>query len=109
MLRFFWLARMPIFQADLDHEHPSPRLDSNPEPIELEPPSPRPRRLSEESLRTELCEGPIPDSPALPSTPRSEDGGATSDRTELIERLKRGESPTWIPNRHVRGPVHICS
>jgi hypothetical protein len=27
----------------------------------------------------------------------------TSDRVELIERLKRGESPTWLPNRNVRG------
>ncbi|KND88765.1 Uncharacterized protein C3H8.04 [Tolypocladium ophioglossoides CBS 100239] len=88
---------MPIFQADLDHDHDhdhgSPCLD--PEP------TPRLRRLSEESLRTELCEGPIPDSPTHPSTPRSEDDGATSNRTELIERLKRGESPTWIPNRHL--------
>ena len=24
-----------------------------------------------------------------------------SDRAELIERLKRGESPTWVPNRAV--------
>ncbi|POR36227.1 Uncharacterized protein TPAR_03606 [Tolypocladium paradoxum] len=92
---------MPIFQADLDLEHPSPCRDPEPEAIEVEPPSPRLRRLSEESLRIELCEGPVPDSPAHPSTPRSEDDGATSNRTELIERLKRGESPTWIPNRHL--------
>ncbi|PNY23128.1 Uncharacterized protein TCAP_06933 [Tolypocladium capitatum] len=81
---------MPIFQDDLDHE-----------PIEIEPPSPLLRRLSDDSLRTELCEGPVPDSPPRPSTPKSQDDGATSNRTELIERLKRGESPTWIPNRHL--------
>lgn len=55
------------------------------------------RQISEESIRTELCEGPIPDSPTLePSVSR-----AVSDRAELIERLKRGESPTWVPNRHL--------
>ena len=26
-----------------------------------------------------------------------------TDRAELIERLKRGESPTWVPNRAVSG------
>lgn len=26
----------------------------------------------------------------------------TSDRGELIERIKRGESPTWVPNPAVR-------
>ena len=35
-----------------------------------------------------------------------------TDRAELIERLKRGESPTWVPNRAVSGfclPIHIFS
>jgi serine phosphatase RsbU (regulator of sigma subunit) len=27
----------------------------------------------------------------------------TSDRVELIERIKRGESPTWVPGRAVSG------
>lgn len=40
---------------------------------------------------------PDKDAPAAAAT-----GGATSDRAEFIERLKRGESPTWIPNRYVR-------
>ncbi|KAL2878862.1 hypothetical protein SGCOL_005830 [Colletotrichum sp. CLE4] len=68
------------------------------------------RRLSEESIRTELCEGPIVESPTRPSTPETDtdaDAAAaavTSDRAELIERLKRGESPTWIPNRRVASP-----
>lgn len=39
----------------------------------------------------------------------------TSDRVELIESLKRGESPTWVPNRSVsqspfvRSPHHIST
>jgi hypothetical protein len=68
------------------------------------------RRLSEESIRTELCEGPVPDTPPRPGTPRDAVARAVSDRAELIERLKRGESPTWVPNRHVSAfPVPICS
>lgn len=74
------------------------------------PPPPVPRHTStrpnlrsqrsEESIRTELCEGPVPDSPR-PQTPEQEFTSPISDRAELIERLKRGESPTWVPNRHV--------
>ena len=33
-----------------------------------------------------------------------------TDRAELIERLKRGESPTWVPNQAVSGfclSIHI--
>ncbi|KAK0629964.1 hypothetical protein B0T17DRAFT_489002 [Bombardia bombarda] len=64
------------------------------------------RRVSEESIRTELCEGPVPDSPPphppKSATPEQLLSNLVSDRTELIERLKRGESPTWVPNRHVR-------
>ena len=92
---------MPIFQADLDHDRPRDRRDSEPVAIESAPPNLR--RLSEESLPTDLCEGPIPDSPSKPepSSQRSDDEAACSDRRELIERLKRGESPTWIPSRRV--------
>jgi hypothetical protein len=61
------------------------------------------RKLSEESIRTELCDGPIPDSP-LARTPEDNNNSSPpcTDRADLIERLKRGESPTWIPYRHVR-------
>lgn len=65
------------------------------------------RRISEESIRTEFCEGPVPDdvdpvSPELTSQEQTASSGVeTSDRAELIERLKRGESPTWVPNRTV--------
>lgn len=59
-------------------------------------------KVSEESIRTELCEGPLPDSPR-PSAPERtpEEPTTVTDRAELIERLKRGESPTWVPSRHV--------
>ena len=65
------------------------------------------RRTSEESIRTEFCEGPVLDDSNPPSSetdPVVETVAAqveTSDRAELIERLKRGESPTWVPNRKV--------
>lgn len=85
---------MPIFQDDLDHHSPV-----NPSPIDVA--ATGLRRLSEESIRTELCEGPIPDSPRRTQTSRSDDGPAISDRIALIERLKRAQSPTWIPNHHL--------
>jgi hypothetical protein len=115
---------MPIFQVDLDsapddedllqqqvlREHHG--LDSSNQltvlptsiPISLTPS--RSRRISEESIRTELCEGLVPDSPQSTHliSPAVQDRSppiATSNRAELIERLKRGESPNWIPNRHV--------
>lgn len=74
---------------DLKHEDPTRDTD-----LHLS------RKLSEESIRTELCDGPVPDSPPRPRTPEQYTT-TCSDRAELIERLKRGESPTWIPSRHV--------
>lgn len=67
------------------------------------------RRLSEESIRTEFCDGPVPDIPtddvALQTGREGRVGNngeaICSDRAELIERIKRGESPTWIPNQAV--------
>jgi hypothetical protein len=68
------------------------------------------RKASEESIRTELCEGPISASPSELGTTPPEDPEVqgpregfhgVKDRAELIERLKKGESPTWLPNRHV--------
>ncbi|KAF4817195.1 hypotheticall protein [Colletotrichum tropicale] len=96
---------MPIFQDDFDHpENVTDTPDAEPpqpNAIQCEQPilPSLTRKLSEESIRTELCEGPILESPR-PSTPESEAAAVTSDRAELIERLKKGESPTWIPNRH---------
>lgn len=63
-------------------------------------------RPSEESIRTELCEGPLlPGAEGGVTSGRDESAApgvtTTSDRAELIERLKRGESPTWVPSRRV--------
>ena len=67
------------------------------------------RRLSEESTGTERSDGPIPDIAVDHVAVQagregrvSNNGEAVcSDRAELIERIKRGESPTWIPNQAV--------
>ncbi len=96
----------------LDHSHlrrrcrsPCPLLQS------------LPRKQSEESIRTELCEGPVLDSPSpspllpLAQTPEHDNSSSSAaclDRAALIERLKRGESPTWIPHRHVRRVPSAC-
>ncbi|KAJ6783137.1 hypothetical protein PWT90_01435 [Aphanocladium album] len=102
---------MPIFQEDIDHARPPP---GEPQPSRRSPQPATtsrlvvdaahlgPRRLSEESLPVELCEGPIPDSPKQrPETPENQNESHMLDRSVLIERLKRGESPSWIPNRHL--------
>ena len=72
------------------------------------------RRESEESMRTEDCEGPVPDTPPMEqhiimneerSVDRSNgepEMAVCSNRAELIERLKKGEAPQWIPNQSVR-------
>lgn len=69
------------------------------------------RRPSEESIRTEDCEGPVSDT-SMEEAPMEQEKAAgvgnngealCTDRAELIERLKRGESPTWVPNRAVSG------
>ncbi|KAJ2902743.1 uncharacterized protein MKZ38_000169 [Zalerion maritima] len=98
---------MPIFQEDLERgdgsEDPPPSR-----PIPIDSPSQLLRRkCSEESIRTDLCEGIIPDSPK-PTTPEN-DPELISDRAELIERLKRGESPTWVPNRRLESLFFIRS
>ncbi|KAL7806570.1 hypothetical protein V8C44DRAFT_338965 [Trichoderma aethiopicum] len=96
---------MPIFQDDICHVSPASS------PVGIEPAAARNRRLSEESLRTELCEGPVPDSPMHLSTPKADEEAGISDRAELIQRLKRGESPTWLPGKHLesilqQGVIH---
>ncbi|KUJ10259.1 uncharacterized protein LY89DRAFT_700787 [Mollisia scopiformis] len=106
---------MPIFQDDLGGGQDTPPT---------KPPSRRStspvdgnlltRKLSEDSIRTDLCEGPLRESleeesnmPTIDveSRPRTP-GFGTSDRVELIERLKRGESPTWLPNRNLESLLH---
>ncbi|KAI1373687.1 hypothetical protein F4677DRAFT_428858 [Hypoxylon crocopeplum] len=95
---------MPIFQADLERSESAeqtskPAMASPSLPDRFEHDAALRRKQSEESMRTELCEGPIPDSPT-PQTPERAPPTECSDRSELIERLKRGESPTWRPSRH---------
>ncbi|KAK1998747.1 hypothetical protein LX36DRAFT_656208 [Colletotrichum falcatum] len=97
---------MPIFQDDLEQSSPVADCPDATGSVSLHQQTNIPslvRKLSEESIRTELCEGPILESPR-PSTPESDTAAVTSDRAELIERLKRGESPTWVPNRQVGLP-----
>jgi hypothetical protein len=101
---------MPIFQDDLAGGQVSPdKPAKNTRPDSPLTGIPMTRKLSEESIRTELCEGPLLDTP---EEQRKSPAGTldtsfsfpihgTSDRGELIERLKKGESPTWLPNRNV--------
>ncbi|KAM3551642.1 hypothetical protein ARSEF4850_007768 [Beauveria asiatica] len=105
---------MPIFQEDLDHA-PPPLGQPQPSQTSLPQNAARlvdgtplgPRYLSEESLPVELCEGPIPDSPGnCFQAPENYNGSHMLDRTELIERLKRGGSPSWIPSRHLDSRDH---
>ena len=109
---------MPIFQDDLpppvqhperSYRHGQSPVDTKTLPLPIET-CPRPsRRFSEESIRTEFCEGPIPDSPRRPSTSRSTEyvdkqepeAPVLEGRAELIERLKRVASPGWTPNKFV--------
>ena len=92
---------MPISQSDLDqHKRRHVISDTQPPP----PPPGNLRRLSEESLPVELCEGPLSDSPTkqTPPPPLSDAptgrhwDGHSSDRTDLIERLKRAQNPTRL-------------
>lgn len=65
-------------------------------------------RRSEESIRTEFCEGLVAeesknvtlDAFDVPKLALGR-GSEVSDREELMHRIKRGESPTWVPNRKV--------
>lgn len=102
---------MPIFQDDFDGDRstPPPKLTAHTLPSSPDERDVLKRKLSEESIRTELCEGLVLDDPQEPlPIPAVETSSqfkypinGTSDRVELIERLKRGESPTWLPNRNV--------
>lgn len=102
---------MPIFQDDLGGGQGTPPAKPGTSPL-LNSPLDRnriARKLSEESIRTELCEGPLPDTPEDSngvSTGNSNTSFTfpilgTSDRVELIERLKKGQNAAWLPNRNV--------
>lgn len=96
---------MPIFQGQGRSTPPSRPMFTFPGPIYRE----LKRNPSEESIRTDLCEGPLLDCPAdAAPTPEDEAGASTDEgsrgicnRIELIERLKRGESPVWAPKQHL--------
>ena len=75
-------------------------------------------RDSEESIRTEFCDGPLSDD-ALPdqfsladisflkkATLSEGQRPVVSSRQDLIKRIKRGESPAWAPARKVRQAGH---
>lgn len=88
-----------------------------PKSTELRPPSLSNNATiisSKESISTQVCDGPMPDASASWDMVQKEvvslrkDGSdysrsevCTSDRNELMERIKRGESPTWIPSQTV--------
>ncbi|KAL8751672.1 MAG: hypothetical protein Q9184_005999 [Pyrenodesmia sp. 2 TL-2023] len=96
---------MPIFQ---DPERFFPQVAKLSETVLLKSLK---SKVSKKSVRTEFCDGPLSDAPPW-ATVGNEDVGykdegrgcgqngvCTSDRNELIERIKRGESPTWIPSQ----------
>ena len=89
-----------------DHDKQPDKLKANQETIE----SPViMRKPSEESIRTEFYDGPILEEspnidlgfPKVNKEPCVETELEISDRAELIERIKRGEKPTWVPSRTV--------
>ncbi|KAI0158778.1 hypothetical protein BJ166DRAFT_311827 [Pestalotiopsis sp. NC0098] len=108
---------MPIFQEDIARRESAADVSMSSPSAAAQKRSDEPligrdleRRSSEESIRTDLCDGPVSDETRSTNL---EDGLFTgcSDRAELIQRLKRGESPTWISNRHAgtRSPFNSAS
>lgn len=68
------------------------------------------QKLPDESNRTNaFLDGPVDVPSWIPSLEAKAEAMAqiggetrTSDRQELMERIKRGESPTWVPRHAVR-------
>lgn len=112
-------SNMPIFQDDFggDRSTPPPKLTTRVLPSSPDERDVLKRKLSEESIRTELCEGPVLDDSEDPVTGSAMETDTefmyplqgTSDRVEYIERLKRGESPTWLPNRNLDSLLQDCN
>src|SRR4051812_36383439 len=102
---------MPIFQDDFGGGPGTPPVKSKISPLSSSPLERNTiaRKASEESIRTDLCEGPLPDTLEDSTESRLSElqhgftfsVHGTSNRVELIERLKKGESPKWLPNRNV--------
>ncbi|KAL9000413.1 MAG: hypothetical protein Q9169_000930 [Polycauliona sp. 2 TL-2023] len=93
-----------------DPKPPSPQpnrpLTSSSHPIPLA------SRASEESIRTEFCDGFMPDVPPLANDAGDQAAGldsqgpsqkqagvCTSDRNVYMESVKRGENATWVPKQ----------
>lgn len=108
---------MPIFQDDLDGG--GQRSPPTMPPIANSPPGDivLARKLSEESIRTELCDGPLLESPeyadhSISTAAKSEfmfPAHETSGRELLIEQLKKENSKTWWTNREASGPSSVPS
>ena len=94
---------MPVCQ------NPDPQPSTAPKMKESPKLDTRMRRPSIESVRIEDCDGPIPDNVVDGTSHKSGSDTTTtsagealcSDRAELIERIKRGECPTWVPTAAV--------
>lgn len=107
---------MPIFQDDLGSGRGTPPTKPGLSSLSNSPQDRNQvsRKASEESIRTDLCEGPLLDSPDhhKESSARNLNESftfpilGTSDRVELIERLKRGQSAAWLPNRNLESFLH---
>ncbi|KAB8303459.1 hypothetical protein EYC80_004881 [Monilinia laxa] len=110
---------MPIFQDDLELGDGRAVFSShkpNVSDTSVTEPETRTitRKYSEDSIRTELCEGPVPDTPEGPKTKPTLELDTNlnisyndiTDRGELIERLKMGESPNWLPNLNLESLLH---
>lgn len=102
---------MPIFQDGIDSGRTTPPTEPTMSPLSnSQERCQLARKLSEESIRTDLCEGPLPDGlenkeedfATDPDTSLAFPILGTSNRVELIERLKREQSAAWLPTRNVR-------
>lgn len=96
---------MPIFQEDPDDPFPP---TSSAKKISYHDYSMQDHSADSTA---DFTQGPVPSifdwktTEVLPAEvpPSNEPGGTvTSNRAELIERIKRGESPTWVPKQPVR-------
>ncbi|KAL8637648.1 MAG: hypothetical protein Q9228_005100 [Teloschistes exilis] len=96
---------MPIFQE------PEQRFSIVAEELRHASPISIKSAVSDASGKTDICDATVPsqlatDTADRKSTGQKRDGSGyngavvcTSDRNELMERIKRGESPTWIPSQ----------
>ncbi|KAI4197199.1 MAG: hypothetical protein LQ350_006087 [Teloschistes chrysophthalmus] len=96
---------MPIFQEPEQRFSIAAEELRHASPVSVKP------AVSDPSGKTDIGDGTLPsqlatDTVDRKSTGQKRDGSGyngvvvcTSDRNELMERIKRGESPTWIPSQ----------